>query len=72
MIVLGEVKLWRGEHFRCNDSKARGGQARLEGLEARQRCFMLRVIAEIDARPILSADVVPLAHTLSGVMVLPE
>src|SRR5262245_23989760 len=72
VIVLGEVERRGGGDLGRDLAEALGRQRLLIGLQRGDRLGGLRVARDIEARAVLGADVVALAHALGRVVVFPE
>src|SRR5215510_10903935 len=72
MVVLGEVERRRVEDFRRDRAKPLGAQCALVHGARRFGGPALLGREHVDARAILGADIVALAHALGGIMILPE
>ena len=72
MVILGEVEGRRVQDFRRDRAHSALAQCVLIGSLRRLGCGALRRRGHVDAGAVLRADIVALAHALSGVMAFPE
>ena len=72
MVGLGVIERRRLANLRGDGPEARGPKGRFEGRLRDLRCRQLGVRCAIDRRSILGANIVPLAHALGGIVLIPE